>query len=102
MDEKEWEKDQARRQAVVQDEIRFRCEMEEFMRGEWTLEMPTKPGAYPVCALGTPAGFFTIVVYERPCLTGSVLTPTQPWGGWWWSEPLPHMPNPPDCGGEVD
>lgn len=72
----------------------FRVKMETFMRGEWTLEAPTEPGSYPICARDTNPGFCVNTVYYSP-FTHKIKS-TMAWGGWWWSEPLPEMPPPPD------
>ena len=74
----------------------FRVKMETFMRGEWTLEMPDKPGTYPVCGRNCPPDGSTIVVVYLHSTTGKP-TPTHTWGGWWWSEPLPDLPPTPDA-----
>lgn len=74
--------------------IAFRVKMEQFMRGEWTLDKPTSPGVYPVCGRGFPPGHSTVVVY-RNAATDEMCC-TTPWGGWWWSEAFPELPPPPD------
>lgn len=66
-----------------------------FLAGHWTREAPTRPGAYVTCPLECPASrtFPTAVAIERE---GRVEL-LEPWHGWFWSEPLPQLPNPPDC-----
>lgn len=72
----------------------FRVKMEGFMRGEWTLEMPREPGIYPICRSGMTASMlFNVVFYPAPNQEPKAATP---WDGWWWSEPFPTMPPPPD------
>lgn len=77
----------------------FRNAMEGFMRGEWTLEMPQKPGSYPVYARHSQCSWHfhgIINIYEDP-KTGEMKSTTN-WGGWWWSEPFPPFPPTPDHG----
>lgn len=69
-----------------------------FLDGHWTRERPTKPGYYPTASVksgevdGTIPSM-TVLAYE---LDGEIRF-TQPWGGWWWSEPLPLLPPTPDA-----
>lgn len=72
----------------------FLAAMTAFARGHWTRERPTKPGFYPVCGVGSSPGNERVLAYTDP-RTGSVSLVT-PWGGWFWSEPFPKLPNPPD------
>lgn len=68
-----------------------------FLGGHWTRERPTKPGYYPVEAVtcGDQDGVvpsLTVLAYDDH----GQLRFAQSWGGWWWSEPLPALPPPPD------
>lgn len=71
-----------------------------FLSGHWTRERPTRPGTYPVCALGVPPGAQTMVFFIDPS-TGKIASPNDlagsGWRGWFWSEPMPRLPAPPDC-----
>lgn len=77
------------------DEARFRIEMEDYMRGEWTLKRPQKPGVYPVCARHTPGSLSQMLVIYRHPMTKELVS-TSSWSGWWWSEPHPSFPPNPD------
>jgi len=61
--------------------------------GEWIREVPQASGEYPVATLqgerGTP-----VVVYCDPAI--GEYKPTRPWGGFFWSIPLPPMPPVPE------
>jgi hypothetical protein len=68
-----------------------------FLSGYWTRERPTKPGLYVVEGVGggEPRGVSlskTIFAY----MNDGAVKFTQPWGGWWWSEPVPNLPATPD------
>lgn len=68
-----------------------------FLHGHWTREKPTKPGTYPIEGVkcGRPEGTLpsSVVVVAK---LGDALIYTQDWKGWWWSEPFPMLPPPPD------
>ncbi|OPZ74180.1 MAG: hypothetical protein BWY79_02151 [Actinobacteria bacterium ADurb.Bin444] len=67
-----------------------------FLAGHWTLERPTRPGTYPTCARECPGtGNQYVVAYVDP-KTGGVKLVGE-WRGWFWSEPRPNLPNPPDA-----
>ncbi|HVI40066.1 MAG TPA: hypothetical protein VM577_05350 [Anaerovoracaceae bacterium] len=57
------------------------------LQGCWTKQRPNKPGTYPVAVVG---GELAITVYLNP-ITNQLET-SQPWNGYWWSEPRPAMP----------
>lgn len=85
---------------MTPDQATFLIESARFVCGQWTLERPTKPGTYLIAARGTQVGASsqTNVLYEDP-RTNEVCWVT-PWGGWWWSEPLPTLPQTPDWAGK--
>jgi hypothetical protein len=79
------------------DELGFKQFWERFLGGHWTRVRPTKPGYYPVegvaCGqLPGKAPSTTVLAYDDQ----GTLRFSQSWGGWWWSEPLPMLPPPPD------
>ena len=58
-----------------------------FLRGHWGPQ-PKKPGRYPLrCQDGVGGGIGVIYFSD----TGEPVAVT-PWGGDWWSEPIPDMP----------
>jgi hypothetical protein len=64
---------------------------DKFLNGYWTKDKPTKPGTYPTaasnkckCGLGAWA-----VIYEYH----GELKIVNNWGGYFWSEPIPEMPD---------
>jgi len=65
---------------------------EKFLSGHWQKDRPAFPGCYPVCARGCPPGREYILVYTYK----GGQHQTQKWGGWWWSEPWPDLPDPPE------
>jgi hypothetical protein len=71
---------------------KFKREVEAFGNGHWTLDMPTKPGRYPISPRGIPVAGGHTVAYE---INGKIRL-TLPWTGWFWSEPLPSLPVNPD------
>ena len=66
----------------------FNKQCENFKNGHWTLDMPQQKGVYQCRARNCTSGETKVVVYE---LNGEMFS-TIPWGGYWWSEPLPDMP----------
>lgn len=63
-----------------------------FLTGHWTRTTPTSPGTYRVCSVdGNPETTSATVTLIRDPQTHEVV-PLFPWGGWWWSEPLPPLP----------
>jgi hypothetical protein len=65
-----------------------------FLSGHWTREAPTEPGVYPTCPLNCPAGKSMPTVTAVAHAGGVRLL--DEWRGWFWSEPLPQLPHPPD------
>ena len=64
-----------------------------FLNGKWQKEVPKKPGRYPqALAWGEYQGDMGLI-YEHP---KKGLVVIKEWGGWWWSEPFPKMPKPPE------
>jgi hypothetical protein len=68
-----------------------------YAKGFWTMERPTKPGAYSVCEVGCgpdpdSVGHNHVDVVMKP--DGELLF-VKDWGGWWWSAPIPALPPPP-------
>ena len=74
-----------------------------FLGGSWSLDIPAEEGSYMVAtADGYSCGFnLAILLYKDP-ETGEMRaargnytqTPSSMWGGYWWNEPLPKMPEP--------
>lgn len=67
-----------------------------YAKGFWTMERPTKPGAYSVCEVGCgqepeSVGHSHVDVVMKP--NGELLY-VKDWGGWWWSVPTPTLPPP--------
>ena len=77
-----------------------------FMGGHWTKEKPTKEGDYAITdrdsykmCRGKPLSYRTVGVYNydgklRMTVGWADEKNPMPWGGWWWSEPMPKLPNP--------
>lgn len=78
-----------------------------FLGGHWTKEFPRRPGRYPVanrqgifCGFrqvsyhfdgpddGHPADVYLVDAKQAP-------GDRETWAGWWWSEPLPALPECP-------
>jgi len=66
-----------------------------FVEGQWQREKPTIPGNFFVAnRAGTPVG---IIKLRRNKKTKELETiDCLSWGGWWWSEPVPPLPKPPE------
>ena len=79
-----------------------------FLNGTWTTNAPQEPGTYPLAApkgdAENPPGILMNVVATEDglhyALPGRSQTGSCPWGGWFWSQPLPNLPKPPDWNDE--
>jgi len=78
------------------DDDIFETQCEDLALGKWTKTMPKRTGTFPVQAVDTPSEEPSfIVIYKHE----GKLHATRPWGGWWWTEPLPKFPPTPDYKG---
>ena len=73
---------------------------DEFIAGEWTREVPTKPGRYPVADhAGLDAGSVVVLMFGGKLLyikdTNKSTDSEEIWTGWWWSSPQPQLPPAP-------
>lgn len=60
-----------------------------FLNGHFQKELPQKAGRYPVrTSDGYDGGFITIYIHPDTKKAKA----TTPWGGEYWSEPLPSLP----------
>ena len=69
----------------------------QFLAGHWTLKIPTKPGSYFVKTHQHELGMMIHVVEMDgqlivPSVSLSRQTPSERWGAFWWSEPMPSLP----------
>jgi hypothetical protein len=67
-----------------------------FINGHWQKEMPTKPGTYPAA---NPQGEKVADRHVALTKEGKAWNPDPgecEWIGWWWSEPYPELPKPPE------
>jgi len=79
-----------------------------FVDGHWQKEMPTKPGTYPTAnrekertgnrhvVIPKKGEDFQEKAYDASAVTNAFRTEGTDWGGWWWSEPYPELPEPPE------
>ncbi|WNM70235.1 hypothetical protein [Myxococcus phage Mx1] len=71
---------------------------QKFLAGHWQKELPSREGTYPIATTaGDQAGTSIVYIYPN---TGEACS-VRPWGGYWWSEPIPDLPPPvvrPECG----
>lgn len=74
-----------------------------FISGHWQKEMPTKVGTYPTAnKQGERAEDRRIIitkggkVYDPTSLTNIHVNGGTDWTSWWWSEPYPELPKPPE------
>lgn len=65
-----------------------------FAKGRWVLAQPAKPGLYLVRAR---YGYVTKLIATY-CDDAGATIPASPWEAWFWSEPLPRLPQTPDFG----
>lgn len=67
-----------------------------FIRGHWQREMPGLPGSYPLVELAQAAEPIVTSTFGVVYLDPDTKKPrsVRPWGGWWWSEPMPSLPGP--------
>jgi hypothetical protein len=73
----------------------LKAKWEKFLGGHWTREKPTKPGSYPICAVGGGSTNQMLLVVE---LQDKSMLYLPSWGGWVWSEPSPGLPQPQEDG----
>lgn len=85
---------------ITADRDMQRCWNEYVQHGKWTLEIPDDQGYY---ARGTRDGQFVDFVqvvthYGDPyfLIGPDVVRSADSWKGYWWSMPLPMLPDPPD------
>lgn len=69
----------------------------QFLSGHWTMDAPTKEGSYFTKTLQHElAGQIHVMMIEGqlvvPTVTMRISPPSERWGAYWWSEPMPHMP----------
>lgn len=71
-----------------------------FLGGKWTRTQPTKPGLYPVATLyeGAHVGHRLMVKRNGKVVQADVPVNQPGWQGWFWSQPLPPMPQAPQVG----
>jgi hypothetical protein len=74
-----------------------------FINGHWQKEMPTKVGTYPTASRqGERAEDRHIIItkegkaYALSSTTNIYANGGTDWTGWWWSEPYPELPKPPE------
>lgn len=82
----------------------LRIECERFASGRWRMKLPEEAGTYSVAARdGELAGLRYLVSMQGKVFDPSNIKKTEgsEWGGWWWSEPHPELPNAPDGTKEV-
>jgi len=73
-----------------------------FLAGNWTMEPPTKAGVYPIADRDGNQAIMPFVVAKLPdgelhysMLGRSSMCGSDIWQGWFWSQPIPNLPNPP-------
>lgn len=67
-----------------------RKKWEVFLNGHWQKEIPQKAGEYPTKSVDDYAGGLIVVYIDRDTKRAKS---TKSWGGYYWSEPLPSLPD---------
>jgi len=78
---------------TIAQAIVISAEWQHFARGHWQKECPDLEGRYPT---SDRCGYPAVDQYVH---TDTAIAAD--WDGWWWSEPYPTLPNPPEWGIEI-
>lgn len=68
------------------------ADWQKFASGKWQKEMPQQEGNFPIA---NRDGVIFPVPKNIRNIDG-IFYPRSPWHGWWWSEPMPELPCPPE------
>lgn len=74
-------------------------EWEKFLAGYWTRTPPKHEGTYPIADVSGQQQSRTVVIFQNPTTQEWEMRPY--WKGWFWSEPIPELPTPPEWSNDI-